>query len=533
MAWVQLGTSAQGPLPPKDLSRPLTHYFISSSHNSYLVGDQLNTKANAEAYRDILLQGCRYVEIDVWGGDPVKPDARDSSQTHRPNTLMSKVSKSPKPGSQVELGEPIVTHGWTLIPPCGFREVCAIIGTSAFVNNDLPIIVSLEVHADTEQQEAMVRIMKEEWGELLLDEPLGGYDPRFRLPKLGDLRRRILVKVKKSPARAIKTATSSDSESSIQDLKPMSDSNPKAKSSRIAICQALSDLAIYTQSEAFRGFDTPAARKPSHIFSLSETKLLELDEADGTGLLFHNKNYFMGCFPSGRRIDSSNPDPSLFWHMGVQMVALNWHSLDEGMMLHHGMFADEDGWVLKHARYRNTDGIVEFQHDAIPRGARDISITIFSGFDIPDDADDEQYHIRRDKSVLRPQVKVEFHCDQDEGDKVEHRFKTETGKTKDPRFGATGSTTSFDIGWSPPDATQIVYQELTCFIRFKVVDVQKSLAAPPLLGWACIRLDRLREGYRLIELSDARGRVTSGVLLVKISIDVDPRSIPRARLYQK
>lgn len=65
MAWVQLGTSAQGPLPPKDLSRPLTHYFISSSHNSYLVGDQLNTKANAEAYRDVLVPRLRILVLKL------------------------------------------------------------------------------------------------------------------------------------------------------------------------------------------------------------------------------------------------------------------------------------------------------------------------------------------------------------------------------------------------------------------------------------------------------------------------------------
>ena len=50
------------------------------------------------------------------------------------------------------------------------------------------------------------------------------------------------------------------------------------------------------------------------------------------------------------------------------------------------------------------------------------------------------------------------------------------------------------------------------------MDDQNSLLAPPLLGWACIRLDRLRQGYRLIELLDARGRVTSGVLLVQIFV---------------
>jgi hypothetical protein len=54
-AWLELGTSAQGPLQPKDLSRPLTNYFISSSHNTYLSGNRNQTasRASAEAYQDV------------------------------------------------------------------------------------------------------------------------------------------------------------------------------------------------------------------------------------------------------------------------------------------------------------------------------------------------------------------------------------------------------------------------------------------------------------------------------------------------
>lgn len=42
----------------------------------------------------------------------------------------------------------------------------------------------------------------------------------------------------------------------------------------------------------------------------------------------------------------------------------------------------------------------------------------------------------------------------------------------------------------------------------------------PLLAWACIRLDRLRPGYRLVSLMDPKGHpVVDGKLLVKISIN--------------
>jgi phosphatidylinositol phospholipase C, delta len=83
--------------------------------------------------------------------------------------------------------EPRVLHGWTLTSEVPFRDVCKTIRETAFVTTDLPIIVSLEVHADLEQQETMVEIMKEEWKGLLVDEPHESCKPDERLPKLSDL----------------------------------------------------------------------------------------------------------------------------------------------------------------------------------------------------------------------------------------------------------------------------------------------------------------------------------------------------------
>lgn len=51
-------------------------------------------------------------------------------------------------------------------------------------------------------------------------------------------------------------------------------------------------------------------------------------------------------------------------------------------------------------------------------------------------------------------------------------------------------------------------------------------------AWACIRLDRLQEGYRLIKLKDDDGYPCDGMLLVKIEkkVEDEPPSRPSVKV---
>lgn len=484
-------------VPPEvtDRSYPLAGYFISSSHNTYLLGHQLHGQSSATAYETALNTGSRCVEIDAWDDE----DNKD---------------------------EPKVTHGYTLVSHIPFRAVCETIrdvvdreaaqSSNAQGYRAAPIMLSLENHCGPYGQQRLVEIMREVFGGRLLSRAIRekghreqeGDSDRVTLAELGS--KIVLIVEYHLPEEA---DSDDDDDNSVPEDEEEREARAayrarKAVAASNAIVPELAELGVYAQSVKPRDnswFESVLKDGPrNHLINVSETGLASYMPASNQRIAWHNSQHLMRVFPKGTRISSKNLKQVPFWGIGAQICAMNWQTFNASMQINEALFSSTDGYVLKPAAIR-AGGSMNLNTGRRKR----LCLHVAGATDVPVPEGHEEEDVK-------PYVTCSLiHPDELEGDHPKR--KTKPYKQHKLGFLHKGENPPpTDPVWDETLEWEFEDNELT-FLRI-LIKSDVSFAENPVFAVAAVRLLYVVPGWSFIRMLDLKGRETKCSLLVKFDV---------------
>ncbi|KAI0064963.1 PLC-like phosphodiesterase [Artomyces pyxidatus] len=449
-----------------DDSLPITNYFISSSHNTYLLSRQLLGRSSALSYIHVLWHHARCIEMDVWSSE----------------------------------SGPIVTHGYTLSKSVPFMEVCEAVG-AAVRSADWPVFVSLECHVEADRQAQLVDIMKDCWGDKLITHEV--VKERADITP-NDLRGRIVLMVEyypgkmipgdpenveasPSPPQSIHSSAGSEVEEE-EDAKERERLEKEQKSQGPPkISDALAALGVYARSmKPDKQWLTEKLNYPVHVLiNISESAISALLPTHLDPLVQHSQLHMRRVYPRGTRIESSNMNPVKHWRSGSQITAVNWQKYDRGVQINEAMFAGTPGWVVKPA------ALLPGYGDAPAKVTVKCSIIGLSSLPTSHDSSVSVY--------IQAQL---FHFTSTD------EWRSKTVQCKDLK-ALEGKA---DLTWE--ESFEFTYDDdELAFLRLNVVE-DVAFGRDVKMAVFVARIQQLEEGFRFVRLLDTKGKDTGATLLV-------------------
>ncbi|KAK1322575.1 Phosphoinositide phospholipase C 2 [Acorus calamus] len=338
---------ANPPLSPSlgvhhDMKAPLSHYFIYTSHNTYLTGNQLNSDCSDVPIIEALKRGVRVIELDMW-----------------PNVTNDNVD---------------IYHGRTLTKPVELIKCLTSIKEYAFSASEYPVIITLEDHLTPDLQAKVAEMITQTFGDLLFYPMLDGME---EFPSPEQLKMRIILSTKPPKEYRESKITTDKGSGSINakedDEESWGKKVPDLKSHLDNEDRNDHDGSEHIHDEEDHDDDDPTSNKspapeykrlitihagkpkgglhealrevPHKVrrLSLSEQELVKASESHSMELVRFTKENLVRVYPKGTRFTSSNYRPLIGWMHGAQMVALNMQGFGKSLWLMHGKFRANGG----------------------------------------------------------------------------------------------------------------------------------------------------------------------------------------------